>query len=154
MYLFLPGWTTVIPYYQGVLASPLRVSSWSRMLQHVSWQELRADITPVLSSLHWLPVKSRTEFKILLLTSKALNGQTAKYLKDLLEPSHPTRALRSQHAGLLGVPKSLKAEWEEPELLVTKLLFCGIIFLFWSRGDTLSVFKRRLKTFLLDSAYS
>ena len=34
----------------------------------------REHITPVLASLHWLPVKSRIEFKILLLTFKALNN--------------------------------------------------------------------------------
>ena len=33
-------------------------------------------ISPVLASLHWLPVKTRIEFKILLLAYKALNGST------------------------------------------------------------------------------
>ena len=32
-------------------------------------------ITPVLSDLHWLPVKDRIEFKIILLTFKAIHGQ-------------------------------------------------------------------------------
>ncbi len=31
-------------------------------------------ISPVLSALHWLPVKHRIYFKILLITYKALNG--------------------------------------------------------------------------------
>uniref|UniRef100_A0A669C4E4 Reverse transcriptase domain-containing protein n=1 Tax=Oreochromis niloticus TaxID=8128 RepID=A0A669C4E4_ORENI len=35
----------------------------------------REQISPVLASLHWLPVKSRIEFKILLLTYKVLNNQ-------------------------------------------------------------------------------
>ena len=32
-------------------------------------------ITPVLKSLHWLPVEARINFKILLITYKILNGQ-------------------------------------------------------------------------------
>jgi len=31
-------------------------------------------ISPVLSTLHWLPIKHRVNFKILLITYKALNG--------------------------------------------------------------------------------
>ena len=36
----------------------------------------RDHITPVLKNLHWLPIKSRITFKILLLTYKILNGQS------------------------------------------------------------------------------
>ncbi len=31
-------------------------------------------ISPVMSTLHWLPIKHRIDFKILLITYKALNG--------------------------------------------------------------------------------
>ena len=40
-------------------------------------------ITPVLRELHWLPVKERIDFKILLLTFKALNNMAPAYLKDM-----------------------------------------------------------------------
>ena len=43
----------------------------ARVLTRISKKDL---ISPVLASLHWLPVKSRIDFKILLLTYKALNG--------------------------------------------------------------------------------
>ena len=42
-------------------------------------------ITPVLRSLHWLPVTERIDFKILLHTYDALNGLGPKYIKDLLQ---------------------------------------------------------------------
>ncbi|XP_039668677.1 uncharacterized protein LOC120566361 [Perca fluviatilis] len=69
----------------------------------------RDHISPVLASLHWLPVKSRIEFKILLLTYKALNGQAPSYLEELLIPYCPTRALCSQNAELLVVPRVSKS---------------------------------------------
>ena len=53
-------------------------------------------ITPVLVDLHWLPVKQRIDFKILLLTYKALNGLAPAYLREQLVPYSPTRTLRSK----------------------------------------------------------
>ncbi len=41
-------------------------------------------ITPVLRSLHWLPVTFRIDFKVLLLIYKSLNGLGPKYIADML----------------------------------------------------------------------
>ncbi|KAI2646322.1 UDP-N-acetylmuramoylalanine--D-glutamate ligase [Labeo rohita] len=41
-------------------------------------------ISPVLSTLHWLPIKHCIDFKILLITCKALNGLAPQYLSELL----------------------------------------------------------------------
>ena len=62
-------------------------------------------ITPVLKDLHWLPVKERVNFKILLLTYKALNDLTPSYIKDLLKSYTPTRCLRSKSQNLLTIHK-------------------------------------------------
>ena len=65
----------------------------------------REHITPVLKSLHWLPVCFRTDFKVLLLVFKCLNGHGPSYLSDLLLPYQPSRVLRSSGTGLLIIPK-------------------------------------------------
>ena len=52
----------------------------------------RDHISPVLASLHWLPVQFRVEFNILLLTYKALNDRAPSYLKDLIVRYFPNRA--------------------------------------------------------------
>ena len=41
-------------------------------------------ISPLLRGLHWLAVKAWIEFKILLITFKAIHGLAPKYLCDLL----------------------------------------------------------------------
>ena len=41
-------------------------------------------ITPLLFDLHWLPVKFRIEFKILLITFKALKGLAPTYTDSLI----------------------------------------------------------------------
>ena len=41
-------------------------------------------ITPLLRELHWLPVRFRVDFKILLVTFKILHGVAPSYLEDLV----------------------------------------------------------------------
>lgn len=62
-------------------------------------------ITPVLCSLHWLPVKFRIDFKILLLTFKAIYGHAPGYLTDLIAIKVQTRyTLRSASGLTLNYP--------------------------------------------------
>ena len=115
----------------------------------------RDHITPSLESLHWLPVRYRIEFKILLLTYKALNSLAPLYLEELIVPRKTARSVRSQYVNMLEVPKKIpKArsgarafKYQAPQLW--NLLPASV------RGaDTLCIFKTRLKTFLYDKAYN
>ena len=63
-------------------------------------------MSPILQQLHWLPVKFRIGFKILMLTYKALNNQAPDYIFELLNYYKPSRALRSSCKMLLLVPKT------------------------------------------------
>ena len=42
-------------------------------------------ITPALYKLHWLPVRYRINFKILLITYKAINGLAPEYISELIK---------------------------------------------------------------------
>jgi hypothetical protein len=91
------------------------------MLLHVSSLEKGDDhITPVLASLHWLPVVFRIKFKILLFTFKSLHGLAPKYLLFTFKSLHglapkymselvcihaPSREIRSAQQMLLDVPR-------------------------------------------------
>ncbi|XP_053235988.1 zinc finger protein 707-like [Podarcis raffonei] len=44
------------------------------------------NIKPVLKDLHWLPERFRAQFKVLVLTFKALNGLGPVYLNERLHP--------------------------------------------------------------------
>lgn len=63
-------------------------------------------ITPTLISLHWLPVKFRIDFKILLFVFKSVHNEAPQYLSDLLHPYTQSRSLRSANSGLLQVPRT------------------------------------------------
>ena len=41
-------------------------------------------VTPMLFSLHWLPIKFRIDFKILIITFKSIHGQTPDYMCNLI----------------------------------------------------------------------
>ena len=62
-------------------------------------------IKPILINLHWLPVRYRINFKILLLTFKALYGMTPSYIIDLIHIKTITRySLRPTEGVLLKHP--------------------------------------------------
>ena len=48
-------------------------------------------ITDARMKLHWLPIEQRIEFKILLLTFKAINGHAPAYISELIEFKKPNR---------------------------------------------------------------
>ena len=62
----------------------------------------RDHVTPVLFSLHWLPVHQRIEFKLLLLVFCDVHHLCPVYL---VIPYTPTRTLRSTDQHLLTIPR-------------------------------------------------
>ena len=78
-------------------------------------------ITPILKSLHWLPVEVRINFKILLITYKILHGQSAGYLEPLIKEYHQPRALRSSFRSLLCTPAIKSKHTEDVHFLVQYL---------------------------------
>ena len=61
-------------------------------------------ITPVLRNLHWLPVQTRIQFKILLLAYECFYLLAPQYLIDLLQIYTPDRNLSSKGKDLFVIP--------------------------------------------------
>ena len=109
-------------------------------------------ISPVLHRLHWLPIRYRIQFKLLLLTWKSLHDMAPSYIKELLNQHAPSRHLRSSDKNLLTVPRTFSSYGDRafyacaPKLwnsLPADLRFC----------DSLHIFKKTLKTHLFKIAY-
>jgi hypothetical protein len=77
----------------SILSKLQRVQNTAARL--ISRKRKHEHITPVLVSLHWLPVQYQIKYKILLYTFKALNNLAPVYLQELVNADQPTRALRS-----------------------------------------------------------
>ena len=78
-------------------------------------------VTPLLIELHWLPVRQRIIFKILLYTFKALHGAAPTYLTELIRTYVPKRALRSADQLQLEQPTQAQIDWPEDFLSVCAL---------------------------------
>ena len=124
--------------HQYAQNSAARVLTGTSKYQHIS---------PVLKKLHWLPIRKRIEFKILLLTWKALNGMAPKYIQDLVMPYTPAHSLRLSHQLLLKMLKTQVACGERafsaaaPSLWNNLPLNLRII-------SSLETFKSKLKSHL------
>jgi len=110
-------------------------------------------ISPVLKSLHWLPVGQITDLKVLLLVFKSRNGLGPKYINDLLHNYEPSRSLRSSGTGLLSV---LRVRTKHG-----KAAFSYYAPTLWNKvpesctsAETLSIFKSRLKTYIFAAAFN
>uniref|UniRef100_A0A3B3I2H5 Reverse transcriptase domain-containing protein n=1 Tax=Oryzias latipes TaxID=8090 RepID=A0A3B3I2H5_ORYLA len=113
----------------------------------------REHITPILKSLHWLPVRFRIDFKVLLMVYKCFYGLGPSYLNDIILKYEPSRTLRSSGTGLLVVPKVRTKTHGEAS-------FCHYGPRLWNglpenlrAAETVEVFKKRLKTHLFSLAF-
>ncbi len=111
--LFHAFMTSRLDYCNALLGCPASSINKLQIVQNAAARVLsrsrKYDITPILQSLHWLPIKFRISYKILLLAYKALNDLAPAYLTNLLSRYNPTCSLRSQNSGLLVVPRIAKA---------------------------------------------
>ncbi len=126
---------------QMVQNATARVLTRTRKYDHIS---------PVMSTLHWLPIKHRIDFKILLITYKALNGLAPQYLSELLSHYSPPRPLRSQNSGNLIIPRISKSTAGGRSFFYLAPKLWNNLPNTFQEGDTLSQFKSRLKTHLFN----
>ena len=105
-------------------------------------------ITPILRSLHWLPVHYRIVLKIMLLTYKALNGLAPDYIKDLLKYNDSHCTLRSSNNRLLDEPRvNLKTYGERAFSVVAPRLW-NKLSLQIRLSSSEAAFKANFKTYL------
>ena len=72
----------------------------------VMMKRKRDHLTPMYQHLHWLTVRERIIFKVLLLTFKSIHGKGPEYMNTLIKPHNPSRNLRSGNLNLLHIPKT------------------------------------------------
>uniref|UniRef100_A0A669CQX3 Reverse transcriptase domain-containing protein n=1 Tax=Oreochromis niloticus TaxID=8128 RepID=A0A669CQX3_ORENI len=114
----------------------------------------RSHITPVLASLHWLPVNFRVHFKILVVTFRVLHGEAPQYISDLLKPHTSSRALRSSGQMLLLVPRTrFKTRGDRAFQALAPRLWNSLP-LSLRCLDSNDSFKKQLKTFLYKRAFN
>ena len=110
-------------------------------------------ITESLIELHWLPVKARVDFKVILLVFKALNGKSPMYIQDLFTPTSNSRYnLRNDSSHNLVVPRSFNTLNDRALTICGPKLWNSIPRQLKLTTD-IELFKRELKTHLFKQYY-
>lgn len=112
-------------------------------------------ITPLLTELHWLDIKHRIDFKVILITYKAIHGQVPEYISKLISLRPNSRyGLRSNNKMLLKpmAVKTLPTLGDRAFACAAPRLW-NVLPLELREEQSVSVFKRKLKTYLFKKAY-
>ena len=104
-----------------------------------------SSVTELMWGLHWLPIRARIQYKLLLLVHKAFTGGSPPYLADMMITRNTTRSTRSSHrVNLLVVPQHGVNKYSEKAFAVAGPLLTDEL-----RGcNSLNTFKKELKTLL------
>ena len=120
------------------------------------WQESKyCHITPLLRSLHWLPVRHRIDFKILLLTYKAIMGLAPIYIKELVTVKQQGKYSLRSNSGLLLQPPSFKSSVTlgDRSFAVAAPKLWNSLPLSVRNRASFATFKKSVKTFLFGKAF-
>uniref|UniRef100_A0A803SUT5 Reverse transcriptase domain-containing protein n=1 Tax=Anolis carolinensis TaxID=28377 RepID=A0A803SUT5_ANOCA len=96
---------------------PLKTARKLQLVQRLAARLLtganyRARSTPLFKELHWLPFTFRAQFKVQVITYKALNSLGPTYLRDRISPYEPACSLRSSGEALLSLPPPSQSRLE------------------------------------------
>ena len=111
-------------------------------------------ITPVLKHLHWLPVEKRIEYKILLITFKALKGVAPLYIVHLLHLKESNIFLRSLGGNLLKVPVTKHVTYGDRSFQKVAPVLWNSLPRYLRTINDVNVFKCKLKAHLFKQVFT
>jgi hypothetical protein len=116
----------------------------------------RDSATKARRELHWLPIRQRCIYKLLVIAYKSLNGMAPKYLEDKLVKKTYSRTTRAKNAEVnnLVVPFNTKKTFADRG-------FSALVPKHWNNlpialktSPSLEIFKKDLKTLLFENSYN
>ena len=143
-----------LDYCNGLLSSSpsthiirlQRLQNWAARL--VFEVDRKHSAGPLLKSLHWLPIRQRIIFKLLLLVYKCLHNQGPTYLSNCLSLYVPKRQLRS-------CDDYFRLDYPMTRVLAGDRTFTVFASKEWNKlpvyirqSSSTNIFKKALKTYL------
>ena len=105
--------------------------------------------TECLKALHWLPIRLRIQFKIIVVIHKCLIGKAAQYLKDKLKFKASSKALRSSvDTSMIEIPFPKRNTFTDRAFSVAGPKLWNEVARDIRKMTSTVSFKKALKTFL------
>ena len=147
-----------IRYHGSSVAPPWDVPALGSQ-DHYVHQETRSPkhygcASTVRHLLHWLPVKWRINYKIVVLVFRALHGLAPAYVSTLITPYQPRRALRSAGSAQLCVPRHNLERYGRRSFSCAGPVLWNSLPEDMRLADSLDSFKSHLKTHYFKLAYN
>ena len=156
MPLYLAAWTIQTASYLEFLSAIFTNYRVQNAAARLIFQESRfCHITPLLKSLHWLPVKYRIVFKIILITFKAIHGLALAYISELISVRDTGRYDFRSNDGLLLAPcrgKTLTTLGDRSFHAAAPKLWNDLLGSI-RNTQSLNKFKRAIKTFFICQSF-
>ena len=131
-----------IQKYQHIMNSAAHLISGMRKCDH---------ITPVLTSLHWLPVEHRINFKLMCFMASWLGSNLLNWPPDELLTS---KVPPLSGAGITSIPKARTVKYAKPAFAYIAPALYNKLPLEMRKSPTFNTFKSGLKTHSFKLAYS
>ena len=103
--------------------------------------------------LHWLPIKQRIDFKIRVLSFKAINGFAPQFLAEMLAANPALRRNRSADQGELIIQTVKNMSYGRRSFAIAGPSFWNSLPVDIRRSSSLTEFKSKLKTHLFRRVY-
>ena len=107
----------------------------------------------ILKELHWLPVRERIIFKVLLLVYKCKHNLAPVYLSDLCIPYRKNYNSRNNHLDRLDPPKTRLVSYGDRSFSVAVAEEWNKLPLELKQSSSVMTFKKNLKTHLFQQCF-
>ncbi|XP_048240231.1 uncharacterized protein LOC125373275 [Haliotis rufescens] len=119
----------------------------------ITRKSMREHITPVLKELHWLPVRLRIVFKLIMFVYKSIHGLSPVYLQELTALYQPGRTLRSANKLQLAVPPTSRTTYGDRTFRKAGATLWNALPIDVRGSEDVNTFRSKLKTILFKRAY-
>ena len=110
----------------------------------------RDHISHIIRDLHWLPIKKRIIFKLMLIVFKSIHNAAPSYLTELLKPYHPAANLRPGSRELLIIPNSKMKSFGDRAFSIAGPRLWNSLPMNIRKADSVQQFQSLVKTYLFN----
>ncbi|XP_048253200.1 uncharacterized protein LOC125381061 [Haliotis rufescens] len=119
----------------------------------ITRKSMREHFTPILKELHWLPVRLRIVFKLIMFVYKSIHGLSPVYLQEHTALYQPGPKLRSTNKLQLAVPPTSRTTYGDRTFRKAGATLWNALPIDVRGSEDVNTFRSKLKTILFKRAY-